>query len=103
MKGLIVVTSLGNIGAARPTCSNGFEDREGTINIYLKCANGQLDKLSDFGQLSKDEEAKCPKFEEMQGDLNEKDKKIRAKKLSKRLKFVPRDCNIRKWTKKQKK
>ena len=43
--GLILMTSLGNIGAAKPACNTGRS------RIYLQCANGYFDKLTDFGMI----------------------------------------------------
>ena len=56
-KGLFVKTSLGNVGVSRPACNTGDSV------IYLSCANGYFDKLTNFGTVSKETEINCVKDE----------------------------------------
>jgi len=57
---MIVLTSLGNIGAARPACNSGRS------TIYLNCANGYFDKLTDFGMVNGTNNVDCLKEEKFQ-------------------------------------
>jgi len=79
-KGLIVKTSLGNIGVARPACNTGDSV------IYLQCANGYFDKLTNFGTVSKTTEINCVDD---------------SASVLQKFEFSPNTCQLDQWSREE--
>ena len=80
---IVSASSMGNLGSSEPVCRETTlesESLQGVIN--LNCPFGELDKLFDFGQVSRFTKINCDE--------------IKAKPLNEaQIAYYPPDCRLR--------